>query len=256
MTNTRSTSTQGTIRGLERPGDDFPFHAHQTVTLSVSQWLIVLAAVGAGFACLTVNVPVLTGDFGLLIRTLLFPLVPLVTLRVVAGRHWLGLFRRVRGADVGLMLGFALLNLLVSSLVGLLVMSLYGADLNLAVQALASQSTAEREWFFLRSLPQLFGEEILTVLPFLAVLYVAHDRLNFTRTQSVLLAWLISSVLFGLVHLPTYNWNLIQCLLVIGSARLVLSLAYIRTKNIWVSTGAHIINDWTIFGIVLLSSPS
>ncbi|KGD63321.1 amino terminal protease [Alcanivorax nanhaiticus] len=106
----------------------------------------------------------------------------------------------------------------------------------------------------MRSLPQLFGEEVLTVLPFLAVLHLAHGPLNLSRTQSVLLAWLLSSILFGLVHLPSYNWNLLQCLVVIGSARLVLSLAYIRTKNIWVSTGAHVINDWAIFTMVLLGA--
>jgi hypothetical protein len=33
---------------------------------------------------------------------------------------------------------------------------------------------------------------------------------------------------------------------VIGSARMVLTLPWILTKNIWVSTGAHIINDWLI----------
>ncbi|MDZ7936908.1 MAG: CPBP family intramembrane glutamic endopeptidase, partial [Rhodoferax sp.] len=42
------------------------------------------------------------------------------------------------------------------------------------------------------------------------------------------------------------NWA--QCLLIIGSARLVLSLAYLKTRNLWVSTLAHIINDWVLFG--------
>ncbi|RYE67123.1 MAG: CPBP family intramembrane metalloprotease, partial [Oxalobacteraceae bacterium] len=67
-----------------------------------------------------------------------------------------------------------------------------------------------------------------------------------------LLAWLLSAVVFGLAHLPTYGWNLVQCLVVIGSARLVLTLAYLKTKNIWVSFGAHVINDWTLFGTGLL----
>jgi membrane protease YdiL (CAAX protease family) len=33
----------------------------------------------------------------------------------------------------------------------------------------------------------------------------------------------------------------------------VLTLPWILTKNIWVSTGAHIINDWSLFGIGMLS---
>jgi len=39
---------------------------------------------------------------------------------------------------------------------------------------------------------------------------------------------------------------------IIGGARLVLTLPYVMTKNIWVSTGAHIINDWTLFGGAML----
>ena len=40
----------------------------------------------------------------------------------------------------------------------------------------------------------------------------------------------------------------------IGSARIVLTLPWILTKNIWVSTGAHIINDWLLFGLSLLGA--
>lgn len=44
----------------------------------------------------------------------------------------------------------------------------------------------------------------------------------------------------------------LPCFVIIGSARLIPSLAYLKTKNIWVSTGAHVINDWTMFAIALL----
>lgn len=242
------------ISWLERPNDDFPFYDGQPVTLSGGQWLLVLAAVALGFACLTVRVPVLTGEVGGLIRAVLFPAIPLLALRMVAGPHWRSLFRRVRGADVAWMLAFALLNLVVTMIVGLVVMKVFGAEANAAIHGLTEMDASGQQWFFVRSLPQLFGEEVLTMLPFLAVLHVAHDRLGLSRLQALLVAWLLSAMLFGLVHLPSYNWNLLQCLVVIGSARLVLSLAYIKTKNIWVSTGAHIINDWVIFGIVLAGS--
>ncbi|WP_202802678.1 CPBP family intramembrane glutamic endopeptidase [Alcanivorax hongdengensis] len=254
MTNKNEEPKNARLSWLERPGEDFPFYRGQPVSLSAVKWLVVLVAVAAGFACLTVDVPILTSDLGIFIRTLLFPAIPLVALRIMVGAHWRCLFRRVRRADVGWMLGFAVLNLLVSTLVGWLIMTLFGAEANAAVVGLAGLGASERGLFFLRTVPQLFGEEVLTVLPFLAILSLAHDRLNLSRGRSLLLAWLLSSILFGLVHLPSYNWNLLQCLLIIGSARLVLSLAYIKTKNIWVSTGAHIINDWAIFSVVILGS--
>ena len=68
------------------------------------------------------------------------------------------------------------------------------------------------------------------------------------------LAWLISAVWFGAAHLPTYGWNLAQAMIVIGGARLVLSLAFIRSKNLWVSAGAHILNDWSIFTVALIGN--
>jgi hypothetical protein len=34
----------------------------------------------------------------------------------------------------------------------------------------------------------------------------------------------------------------------------VLLSGYIITKNIWVSTGSHIINDWLLFSLMLLGS--
>lgn len=253
MTSDGNNSELQRMGWLERNGDDFPFYRGQPVTLTTMQWLIILASVATGFACLIMPIPLLTGELGLLMRTLLFPAIPMLTLRVIAGPHWRSLFRRLRPADLGWMFAFALLNLIVTIAVGALVMSLFGADSNAAIDALSGQTATQNELFFLRSLPQLFGEEVLTILPFLAVLYFAHAKLRLRRTYAVLLAWLLSSIIFGLVHLPSYNWNLLQCLVVIGSARLILSLAYIRTKNIWVSTGAHVINDWVIFALVLSS---
>ena len=80
------------------------------------------------------------------------------------------------------------------------------------------------------------------------------NRFGVGRKGAIVGAWLISSLLFGLIHLPTYDWNLIQCIVVIGSARMVLTLPWILTKNIWVSTGAHIVNDWLLFSMSLLGA--
>jgi uncharacterized protein len=77
-------------------------------------------------------------------------------------------------------------------------------------------------------------------------MYALTKWLGASRKGAIVGAWLISSLLFGLIHLPTYDWNLVQCIVVIGTARLVLTLAWILTKNIWVSTGAHIINDFAL----------
>ena len=97
------------------------------------------------------------------------------------------------------------------------------------------------------------GEEVFTILPFLAVMAFLHSR-GTSRRTSILVAWLVTAVWFGAAHLPTYDWNLGQAIIVIGAARLVLTLAFIRTKNLWVSFGAHVLNDWVTFTLVLVGS--
>jgi membrane protease YdiL (CAAX protease family) len=101
---------------------------------------------------------------------------------------------------------------------------------------------------------QLVGEEVFTNLPFLALLYFLFAKGKLSRKTAVILAWLLTAIWFGAAHLPTYGWNFAQAFIVIGGARLVLSLAFIRTKNLWVSSGAHILNDWTLFTFALLGN--
>ena len=108
--------------------------------------------------------------------------------------------------------------------------------------------------FFARTALQLLGEEVMTILPFLALLALCTRGLGMGRRSAMVVAWLLSAVLFALAHLPAYGWNLLQCLVVIGSARLVLTLPWIMTKNLWVSTGAHVINDWLLFSMGLLAA--
>ncbi|HSE07866.1 MAG TPA: CPBP family intramembrane glutamic endopeptidase [Nocardioidaceae bacterium] len=107
--------------------------------------------------------------------------------------------------------------------------------------------------FFVQTLPQLLGEELVTILPLLALMYYLHFRRGTSRLTALLVSWAVTALLFGALHLPTYDWNVVQALLGIGVARLVLTLAYVLTKNLWVSTGAHVLNDWAIFGSGLLS---
>jgi uncharacterized protein len=230
----------------DRP--DFPFYSGMPVALSGRQWLVVLAGVALAFYLLTAPWTRLPQPWGTWVPALLFCGVPLGALALVAGRHWTALFHRVRGRDVLLMVGIALLNLLVTMLVGALVAGLHHASANPMFQSLGEADGTMRAMTFAAMVPQLLGEELLTILPFLALLWWLHARMHVRRRTAVIVAWLLSALPFALVHLPTYDWDLLQCLAIIGTARLVLSLGYLFSRNLWVSTGAHVLNDWTLFG--------
>lgn len=231
---------------------DFPFYNGKPAYISGRQWLLVMAAVSAGFLSLVLPVPWPTKILADWVPAILFAWLPLAALAYVAPGHWKAIFGKVRGRELKLMVGFALLNIVVSMSVGSLVAAFADVAPNAATARLTDMDTADRVTFFAKTVPQLFGEEVVTLLPFLAVLHFFTARLGAGRKQAVVAAWLISSLAFALIHLPTYNWHWIQCIVVIGSARMVLTLPWILTKNIWVSTGAHIVNDWMLFTLGLL----
>lgn len=239
---------------LEDPDTDFPFYAGTPVALSVGQWLFLMASVVVAFAALVAPVPWPGGPWAPMIPALFFAVIPLAALAQVAPGHWKLIFGKVGWRELRLMLGFVLLNLVVSLAVAVVVRSFAEVTPNAAAAGLAAMGTADRVIFFAKTLPQLLGEELVTLLPFLALLTLLTARFGVGRRGAVIGAWLLSSLLFGLIHLPTYDWNWVQCIVIIGSARIVLTLAYILTKNLWVSTGAHIINDWVLFGAAVLGA--
>jgi membrane protease YdiL (CAAX protease family) len=249
-----STPTREQLLRLEDTGKDFPFYDTVPISISKWQWLFVMAMTIAGFLVLLLPIHWPGGANGQFIPAVLMPLIPLAALAYVAPVHWKSIFGKVGGREVKLMVGFALLNIIVSMSVGAIVFALTSVTPNASTSQLVGLDTSGRILFFAKTIPQLFGEEVITLLPFLALLQLFSKGLGLGRKRAIIGAWLISSIIFGLIHLPTYNWNLIQCIVIIGSARLVLTLPWIMTKNIWVSTGAHIVNDWLLFSMALLGA--
>jgi membrane protease YdiL (CAAX protease family) len=233
---------------------DFPFYNGKPIELSTGQWLLIWLSAAVGMAVLMLT-PEPTNIKELLPRVL-FTAIPLGTLILVAKKHWKALFRKPVFADYRAMLGFFILNLAVSGVVAILVKTVFGANANPAADGLAHAGILEILAFYGGTAIQLMGEELFTMLPFLALLYFFYSKGTVSRKKAIIGAWILTALWFGAAHLPTYGWNIAQALLVIGSARIILTLAYIRTKNLWVSYGAHLLNDWVIFTVSMLVAMS
>jgi membrane protease YdiL (CAAX protease family) len=188
------------------------------------------------------------------VRGVLFFGIPLLVLSRLAPGTLSYLFQPVRPKQVGLMVAFAAINLVLSFVIALVVSIFLKVSSNPSNEVLAGLGTADRVAYFASTVPQLIGEEVFTVLPFLAFLTLATTVLGTGRRTGVVLAVIGSAVLFAAIHLPTYDWNIAQCLLVIGTARVVLLIPYLITKNLWTSVGAHVLNDWTLFGLGLIAA--
>ncbi|KSB91004.1 hypothetical protein AS593_12705 [Caulobacter vibrioides] len=233
---------------------DFPYYRGEPVALSAGGWALALGGCVAGFLAL-ILVPrgPLGGPLGL-VAPLVFVALPLIGLALAAGKGWRALFPRPRLADILIGVAFAPLVLVVSGAVAFLFSRLGPAVANPAAVIVAQLEGMRRVVFIGGTAPQLLGEELVTILPFLTLLTLLHGRLGLSKGGAIAGAWILSAVIFGLLHLPTYGWNLVQVLLVIGVARLVLTIPYLLTKSVWSSFAAHLTLDWSIFALVLLGS--
>ncbi len=186
-----------------------------------------------------------------LVQPVLFTALPLLALAYVSGGHHGALFRRVGIKQILQALGFGVLTMVVSMAVGLILSQLTTMTANTATDGLATLGTFDLVMFLVRTGIQLVGEELMTILPLLAVLWLCVNKLNLSRRTGLVIAVIVSTAWFAAVHLPTYNWNFIQCFGGIGAARLVLTASFLLTRNLWVCAGAHIVNDWTEFFLPL-----
>lgn len=236
----------------QAPMDDFPFYNGKPVEFSTGQWAVILLAVALGFSVLVLPVPWYASRFGQFVPAILFAALPLAALAWATPKYWTALFAKVGMGDVGWMFAFAALNFAITFGIGYAVMKWHGAHANPAAGLIANMSANDLVLWFAKTVPQLLGEELVTIVPMLALMAFLHLRLKLSRMASIVTAWIATGVMFGALHLPTYSWDFMQCIVIIGSARLVLTLAYLKTRNLWVSTGAHIINDWSMFGLGLL----
>lgn len=231
-------------------GADFPFYAGQPIEIAAWKWIVMILAAAAGFLALTM-IPT-PNDISLLGVRILFVAIPLAAFIAFTGQYWRTIFRPLHGRDFLTILAFWLINMLLGGLVAIIIKSADPGHVT-ANQATDGINTAgELAFFYVGTFIQLFGEELFSLIPFLALLYFCYTKFHLSRTASIIIAWVLTAIWFGAAHLPTYDWNLLQCFLVIGLARIVLTLAYIRTKNILVAFGAHLLVDWGIFTLTFI----
>lgn len=227
------------------PARDFPYYAGDPVLISGKGWLIIMVALAGAF----VQLELLTFETSPanFVPAVIFTGLPLAALMAVTGWRPPALFRRFGPKGFLAGLGFALMTITSSIIVGYIVSTFIDLTANTSIADLATAGPLDLALFLGRTFIQLIGEELITILPLLAVMWLCVSRLRLSRRRALIIGFIISTLLFAALHLPTYDWNVVQCLANIGTARIVLTLAYVVTRNMWVSATAHIANDWSLF---------
>lgn len=233
-------------------GGDYPYYDGHPVPIEGRGWALLLASLAVGLLALSFFPPVaFPATF---IPALLFLGIPLLTLFLLVGPATRALFRPVGLKELALMVAFGALTLAGSVFLAFLLTYLGALAPNPVVETMATMTNLDLAKRLAPTVPQLLGEELFGILPFLATLWLCTAKLHLGRKTAIAIALLVSALIFGAAHLPTYDWHWAQSLIGIGGARIFLTLAYIATRNLWVSTGAHILNDWTGFILTFESS--
>lgn len=233
---------------FEKKNDDFSFYNGEPISFTALQsWFLLIISVGS---------TIVFSDLGNLIPDYIGPfiniIIPLGAFILVVKSNWTKLFRKIYFKDILLVFGVLIVNLGVSIIMGYLLSKFAGAGANPVTGVIKESSNSDNIILFVKIIPMLFGEELITIIPFLVILQFANKNLKLSRKKAVTVAWVLSAIIFGAIHLETYNWNIIQAILGISVARLVLTYPYVKTKNIWISTFVHILNDWCLFLPALL----
>ncbi len=224
---------------------DFPYYSGDPVEISGRGWVVIMAALALAFAQLAlVQLKAFPLNF---FQAILFTGLPILAVVLVTRRPPTPLFRPIGAKGLAQAIGFGLLTVVTSMIVGVIMSQLMNLAPNASVADLAAATLPDLLLFLARTFIQLVGEELITILPFLAVLWLCVTRLGLSRKAGLILGFVVSTLLFCALHLPTYDWNLLQCLGTIGSARIILTFAYVTTRNLWVSATAHVVNDWSLF---------
>ncbi|WP_036730616.1 CPBP family intramembrane glutamic endopeptidase [Peptoniphilus mikwangii] len=218
---------------------DFPFG-----DVSNLRWLISLAILFGGFILslgrVIKSVPILV--------TVLI-LSSIGSLIVLDLHFFRKLFKRIRAKDLLIMLFTLVLTFIFAVL-----SANFLKQSNLVENPISEfLSNDNIKILFAVSLVQLLIEEIVFVLPFL---FIYHNIKKINRYFAIALAWIISSEIFGALHLSTYSYNFLQCLVIISSVRFGLTTAYVWRKNLALTYIVHVVYDWILLFIVLYAKNS
>jgi len=104
--------------------------------------------------------------------------------------------------------------------------------------------------FLFKAIPMIFGEELLTFV----ILFIVTGLLanSYSYKKALTIGVIVSTLVFSLLHLPSYDWNLIQVLLIIGMIRIPFTLASLRSNSLWEGFAVHYVYDTLIFVVILL----
>lgn len=199
-------------------------------------YLIILSAILVGVAYQMLPLTMLQTDYLEIISAFFNGCIMLIVLYILLKAEFLDWFQHF--SVKWLLIGIPFL-VVVGTVAGSLWSAIVGGVTENDVNSVLSWGYVIKNVLFM-----LLGEELLSI----GILYAAWKKLNWKFWQATLLC----SILFALWHLPSYDYNLLQCLVTIIPSRMVLNYLFKKSNSIWVTWIVHIAFDLITFLPILL----
>lgn len=215
--------------------------------VSLKKSLVAVILLALGFIILNTSVPI---NF---FSIILFGLIGTV---VVFGPK--GIFRIFSKPNKGafkLILISVLLSYIINlgvGIIGKFVLNQPNADN--PIRESLSHGLASSAMVLFKTIFQLAGEEIIVLLPLIIIVALLVKKAHINQTVAVVIATILTALMFGAIHLQTYQWNLFQCFVVVALTRLPFTIVSLKSNSIITGLIGHIIYDWIIFGFMIATA--
>ena len=244
---------------------DYPYIFDNRPKLALSAWLKMLGANVLSFVLLTT--PVLSSiplfkplsnselyDVSIMaisrqiMPALLFLAINFLGVYWAVGKDWRKLFRPIKVKDIWFILLLILAAFLANYFTGQITDALFGHEVNPNAAINIHHENGWAAFLLARvtDLIQLLGEEFLAIISFLAFTQLANHW-NWSRKTALVFGLVLSSILFGVYHISTYDYNVGYAIIGLFLGRMVMTIAFMRTKSIWASFLVHYIYDFIGF---------
>ena len=187
------------FKRLELANDDFPYYQGWPVCVLGRQWALVLVVLAAAFAFRLVSP--LDGDYSIFITVIVFSVLPLVGLYAVAHPGWTAVFRRLTWRHFTSGVAFGLINVVVSWILGGIVTVIAETSAN-ATQRITEKVGSEIVAHVRLGRDPALRRGAADHPPLQALLYLFSAKMKWLRKKALVWAWIISAIIFALVHCP------------------------------------------------------
>lgn len=199
---------------------------------------VVILLIGFFIAAVTPFIIPPTGNEFL--KALIVALAPLLTIVYVFKDDMSNIFRKPKPKDI-LIVIIGFIMMVVLGVIGNNIISLLGVPL-------LTDSAVNGSPFsmIIRLVIQLWGEELIKFIPL--IIATAYLYKSIGRKAAIIVAIIISQILFSLVHIPAYGFSILFLLIAIGFNSIILPLVYVKTKNLVLCYLIHLVYD--LFSII------